>query len=407
MKQRLFAGALALGLLVALGATQVAAGPRQEGFSVVGGVSDAGRITEAKSASGQLAQTDPSLLGRDSARAVNVVVKLDYDPVASYAGGLAGLRATSPSVTGRSLDARPAAVRDYLSYVEDFESDVRSGISAAVPGARITQSFTFAYGGLAVRLPLNQVGALLSVDGVAAVQRDALQQPLQVQEPFQFIGAEAVWPSLGGTDRAGEGVLVANLDTGIWPENPMLEDLGVLPGPPGSYACEFGLSGDPNDPAFACNNKVVGAYAFTDTYTSVFDPEPDEYCAASGGGFVCSARDADGHGTHTLTTAAGDFVDSAQMWGIDRGPTSGMASSTSPSAVATTRTWTPSSSRSSTRMRTARSSTHRPATRGRTPGRPTTPARGRTRSAPRTRRASTRPTCIWPPPTAPSSTPPA
>ena len=66
----------------------------------------------------------------------------------------------------------------------------------------------------------------------------------------------------GGTDHAGEGVLVANIDTGIWPESPMLEDKGLAT-PPGSYGCQFGLSGDVNDPVFGCNNKVVGAYAFT------------------------------------------------------------------------------------------------------------------------------------------------
>src|SRR4029453_14192340 len=177
-----------------------------------------------------------------------------------------------------------------------------------------------------MRLPANQVSELLATPGVAAVQRDALEEPLAVQEPFESIGASAVWPSLGGTDHAGEGVLVANLDTGVWPESPMLEDKG-LPAPPQPYGCQFGVPGQPNDAAFSCNHKLVGAYAFTDTYTTVFMPQPDEYCldTPGSGPWLCSARDADGHGTHTLTTSAGDFVDSAPMFGIDRGPTSGMA----------------------------------------------------------------------------------
>ncbi len=135
-----------------------------------------------------------------------------------------------------------------------------------------------------------------------------------------------MWPSLGGTDHAGEGVLIANIDTGVWPESPMLEDKG-LPAPPQSYGCQFGVSSQANDDPFSCNHKLVGAHAFTDTYTTVFTPQPDEYClnTPGPGPWLCSARDADGHGTHTLTTAAGDFVDSAPMLGIDRGPTSGMA----------------------------------------------------------------------------------
>ena len=91
-------------------------------------------------------------------------------------------------------------------------------------------------------MPANQVGTLLSIDGVAAVQRDAVRQPTAVEEPYQFIGAEAVWNQLDGPVLTGQGVVVANLDTGIWPENPMLEDKG-LPSPPGGpYGCQFGLS---------------------------------------------------------------------------------------------------------------------------------------------------------------------
>ena len=37
------------------------------------------------------------------------------------------------------------------------------------------------------------------------------------------------------------------------------------------------------------------------------------------------ARDSDGHGTHTTTTAAGDVVDHAPIFGVDRGPISGVA----------------------------------------------------------------------------------
>src|SRR5205807_4436340 len=39
----------------------------------------------------------------------------------------------------------------------------------------------------------------------------------------------------------------------------------------------------------------------------------------------CSARDPEGHGTHTSSTAAGDRVDSAMLFGVERGPVSGVA----------------------------------------------------------------------------------
>jgi hypothetical protein len=39
----------------------------------------------------------------------------------------------------------------------------------------------------------------------------------------------------------------------------------------------------------------------------------------------CSARDSEGHGTHTTTTAAGDCVASAVLYGVERGPVCGVA----------------------------------------------------------------------------------
>lgn len=326
MRSRAIAGVLALVVSVAVGSVTASAQTDTGGFRTVGRVIEDGRVDAPKSLSGQLAKTDPSLLGLSGSRLVNVIVKLDYDPVALYAGDIDGLAATSPRVTGSSLDRGSAAVRSYKAYVREFEADATRSIEARVPDAEVGQSFRIAYGGISMRVPANEVGDLLRTPGVAAVQRDTLEQLQQVQEPYQFIGAEGVWPSLGGSDHAGQGVLVANIDTGVWPESPMLVDKG-LPAPPATYACQFGLSGQPHDDAFPCNNKLVGAHAFTDTYTTVFAPEPDEYCldTPGSGPWQCSARDADGHGTHTLTTAAGDFVDSAPMQGIDRGPTSGLA----------------------------------------------------------------------------------
>jgi subtilisin family serine protease len=326
MRSRALAGVLALVVSVAVGSITASAQTGTDGFRTVGGVAEDGRVDAPKSLTGQMARTDRSLLGLAGSQLVNVIVKLDYDPVALYTGDVDGLAATSPSVTGTPLDHGSAAVRSYKRFVRDVETQATRAIEARVPNAQIGQSFRLAYGGISMQLPANEVDDLLRTPGVAAVQRDELEQPEQVQEPYQFIGAEGVWPSLGGTDHAGEGVLVANIDTGVWPENPMLEDKG-LPAPPGSYACQFGLSGQAHDDAFACNNKLVGAQAFTDTYTTVFAPVSGEYCrdTPGSGPWLCSARDGDGHGTHTLATAAGDFVESAPMQGIDRGPTSGMA----------------------------------------------------------------------------------
>jgi hypothetical protein len=270
-----------------------------------------------KSRLGQIAQTDPALLNRTDATPVDVMVKLDYDAVASYEGNVPGYAATSPKKTGKKLKQNQAAVSAYTGYIAAYEAKVLDAIKGRVPTATVRRSFRTVYGGVAMTLPANKVGALLSVQGVVAVQLDSLEQPLTDVTPA-FLGADQVWASLGGSTKAGEGVIVGVLDTGVWPEHPSLVDHGLAPPPGGPFACQFGVGGDAS---FTCNNKLIGAYAFLNTYTSVIGALPGEFCIGS----TCSARDAEGHGTHTLTTAAGGPVDHATLLNVDRGHISGMA----------------------------------------------------------------------------------
>ncbi|MEO6350274.1 MAG: S8 family serine peptidase [Candidatus Limnocylindrales bacterium] len=273
-----------------------------------------------KSASGRIAQSDEDLVARNDGALVNVLIKLDVDGAASYDGGVNGLRATSPSATGKSLKDNAAAVATYKAYLSGVFTSVSRAINTQVPAAQLGKTFTIAFGGIAARVPANQARNLLKVQGVAAVMYDTIEKPLTDATPH-FIGADAVWPSLGGP-TAGEGVKVGVLDTGIWPEHPSFTDPGISH-PGGTYGCEFGLSGDPNDPAFACNDKLIGAYAFLDTNLMFTGPgAPGEFCPTLA---TCSARDADGHGTHTSSTAAGRQLSSAVLFGVERGPLSGIA----------------------------------------------------------------------------------
>ncbi|HEU4865305.1 MAG TPA: serine protease, partial [Actinomycetota bacterium] len=139
MRSRSVACALALLLVVVVGSTAVTAQTSTEGFQVVGGVSEADRFEGAESLTGRLAETDSSLLDRSSSKLVNVIVKLDYDPLAVYDGSIEGLSATSPSVTGRPLDRGSAAIRRYTRYVEDFEAEATNAIESRVPQAQIGQ----------------------------------------------------------------------------------------------------------------------------------------------------------------------------------------------------------------------------------------------------------------------------
>ena len=79
-----------------------------------------------------------------------------------------------------------------------------------------------------------------------------------------------------------------------------MADDGTYPAPPAKWtgtACEFG-SANPNDAAFVCNHKLLGAQRFMTTFDT-FGPAPLA-------GEFHSARDNNGHGSHTATTAAGN-----------------------------------------------------------------------------------------------------
>jgi subtilisin family serine protease len=279
------------------------------------------RVQGAKSASGRLAETDRSLLGLSSSKPVQVVVKLDYDSLAGYRGGVKGFAATSPSVTGRQLNLRSAAVRRYAGYVQGVEGGFLRALRSRLPGARKGPSLRTVYGGVALTVAGNRVGDLLRLPGVAAVQKNALRKPLTDASP-QFIGAPTLYRQLGGAANAGEGVIVGVLDTGAWPEHPSFADRGVPAPPPRAdgtpRTCDFG--DNPLTPAadvFECNDKLIAGQPFLDTYGEVvgFEEEP----------YPDSARDSNGHGTHTASTAAGSRVANANPLGVDRGAIHGIA----------------------------------------------------------------------------------
>ena len=278
------------------------------------------REDAVKSLSGRLAQSDPALLARTDGALVSVVVKLDFDATASYRGGVAGLAATSPQVTGRKLSGHSDQEKAYEGYTGSMIDQVTKDAEARVPSTKIGRSLQRVFGGVAMQVPANQAKALLAIANVTAVQTDAINHPL-TDSSNAFIGSPSLWAQEGGQSTAGRGTIFADLDSGIWPEHPSLADNPALGDPPPApsgqpRACVYG--DNPLTPAadvFQCNHKVIGGAPFIDAYNAIVGGEV----------YGDSARDSDGHGTHTTTTAAGDAVASAQIFGIERGPASGIA----------------------------------------------------------------------------------
>ena len=174
-----------------------------------------------KSTSGAIAKSDPKLLGRHDATPVNVVIKYDFDASATYTGGVNGLAATSPRVTGKSLKANAAAVKAYDAYTAKLTKGITAAAQKAAPSLKVNESFGTAYGGVSGRVTANQIAALLKVPGVVAVQTDTLEQPLDdntgVHRRDEPCGRRSV-----ARPTAGSNVIFGDIDTGVWPEHPML-----------------------------------------------------------------------------------------------------------------------------------------------------------------------------------------
>jgi hypothetical protein len=278
------------------------------------------RVEGAKAPSGRYAQSDPELLASTSSDVTTVAVKLDYDALSSYKGHINGLDATSPSVTGKKLDLRSKSADRYADHIQAKEAEFRDALAEVAPEAEISQSLQVVYGGVAMRVPANKAAAIAEIPGVLAVQKD-VARPILTDSSTEFIGAPHVWDQLGGKDDAGEGIVVGILDSGGWPEHPSFADDGSLPAPPPkadgtARACEFGDNPltPANDP-FVCNNKLVGGQPFLDTALAVGEDPP----------LPTSARDLDGHGTHTASTSTGVEVEDVELLGVQRGPIRGVA----------------------------------------------------------------------------------
>ncbi|CAM3497472.1 S8 family serine peptidase [Isoptericola cucumis] len=267
----------------------------------------ASRDEGAKSPSSALATTPKRLLGIESAKKIPVMIKYDVEPVASYTGTVPGYDATSPSVTGETLSTQGAETKKYRGFVRSQQREITAEVEAAVPATDVVGTYETVYGGVAALVPGNRVSELLDVPGVVAVQENVLEQPL-TDSSVEYIGAPAAYEALGTEAEAGDGLVLGNIDTGIWPEHPSFADHGNLSpydGP--QLACEFGQDPTtPRDDPFVCNDKLVGGYAFTDLYDLL---NPGDYL------YRGTARDAEGHGSHTSGTSAGGIVRDVQTVG--------------------------------------------------------------------------------------------
>jgi hypothetical protein len=268
-----------------------------------------------------LAFTVALVLGANIAHAAdgkpkNYLVQLDGAPVIAYQGGMFGLAPTKPA-RGQKIDRKNPDVARYAKHLDDRSA----AVFAAAGGGQKLYDYRYALHGFAATLTSAQAEKLKSVPGVVSVQEDELRHLDTISTPG-FVGLDGrhgLWNQVGGVRKAGEDVIIGMVDSGIWPESPSFAGSGFdddyTEFHPWLGQCVTGEA----FPATACNNKLIGARYYNQGYggpDGVKATFPYEYN---------SARDTEGHGTHTASTAAGNNGVTAVWDGVELGKMSGMA----------------------------------------------------------------------------------
>ncbi|XP_052490455.1 subtilisin-like protease SBT4.4 [Gossypium raimondii] len=151
----------------------------------------------------------------------------------------------------------------------------------------LIKSYKRSFNGFAAKLTNEEAKKLASFKEVVSVFPSKVYH-LQTTRSWDFLGLNQ---TVKRNATAESNVIVGVLDTGIWPESDSFSDEGFGP-PPKKWkgACKGGQN-------FTCNNKLIGARAYHSD----------------------SARDTEGHGTHTASTAAGNNVVNASFYGLAEG----------------------------------------------------------------------------------------
>ena len=281
-------------------------------------------VTSALGVAGGASGKDRTTKQTSHVSAATYIVQLSDDPAAAYQGGIAGLEATAPA-DGEKLDSSSNHVKKYVAHLNGKHADV-----AASVGAEKFYDYAYSFNGFAAKMSEAQAAKLAEQAGVVAVTKDVLQQPTTSTTPT-FLGlnepGSGLWNRLGGVDKAGEDVIVGVVDTGIWPEHPSFSDQTdfvfrtgssgkrtLAYGPPPSRwhgECQSGEQFSQD----MCTNKLIGARYYLDGFGH-FGIIKSDYK---------SPRDADSHGSHTASTAAGNFGVQATGDAASFGKISGMA----------------------------------------------------------------------------------
>lgn len=245
----------------------------------------------------------------------------------SGTGALERTRAAIPSAdTLRRQLARDGVQIERQAAV--IANEQMAFVQSIGPEAELVYHYRYSFNGAAIRMTPAAAQQLRRHSQVLAIWEDSVRKVATNESPTFLDLFNDETGLIGSVGVKGENVVIGVIDSGISPEHPSFSDREQPRSPRlcetsfgetflGTWLCRRYEKAEPEltyEPladwsgiceagdefeADACNNKLIGARFFVAGALANQQVAPNE---------ILSPRDADGHGTHIASTAAGNRV---------------------------------------------------------------------------------------------------
>ncbi len=239
-----------------------------------------------------------------------LIVQLESPSLAEWAS-LPGISAASADlIVNGKVNVQSTTAQQYIQQLQAEQAAFLAEAASVAPGAKAASfvdssgvsrplAYQVVFNGVVLDMPAatpENIIAIAKMRGVKRVFRDYEHKP-QMYASLPLIGAPTMWEQLGGVDAAGDGVIVASIDTGVYAPNPFFDPTGYTY-PPGYPVGDTSVT----------TEKVIGARA----YFRPWDPPlPTDAGALPG-------PNSSNHGTHTAGTMAGNANTVVDVGGLEK-----------------------------------------------------------------------------------------
>ncbi|XP_058744850.1 cucumisin-like [Vicia villosa] len=190
-------------------------------------------------------------------------------------------------------------MKDEVSALVHYKNMLHQASDSNQEPKALLHHYKPSFGGFVAKLTKAEAERMEGLDGVVAVFPNK-KRHLLTTKSWDFIG----FPMNVKRESYESDVIIGIIDSGIWPGSESFNDKGFGP-PPKKWkgVCQIYN--------FTCNNKLIGA----------------RYYGVLNDNAMLSPIDVYGHGTHVASTAAGNPIEHASVFGLGEGTSRGVVPS--------------------------------------------------------------------------------